>query len=69
MEHPYVEISARDVTQEEGGCVVLLQFLAEGPGAPAVTEQDVVDALKTYFGQLPNVAATALRYEVTTSIV
>ncbi|MFF7452091.1 MULTISPECIES: hypothetical protein [unclassified Streptomyces] len=69
MQYPYVEISARDVTEPEGGLAVLVQFQAEGPGVPGVTEQDVVDAVKAHFAGLPNVSVTATRYEVTSSTV
>lgn len=69
MDYPYVEIDARDVTETEGGCAVLVQFSAEGPGAPDVTEQDVVDAVKAFFAGLPNVTVSATRYEVTSSAV
>lgn len=69
MQYPYVEIAARDVTETEGGCVVLVQYSADGPGAPDVSEQDVVDAVKAFFAGQPNVTVTATRYEVTTSTV
>ena len=69
MDYPYVEIQAQDVTEAEGGCAVLIQVLPEGPGAPDVTEQDVVDAVKAFFAGLPNVSVTATRYEVASSIV
>lgn len=69
MTYPYVEIAARDVTQQEGGCVVEIRFTSDGPGAPAVTEQDVVDVVKAFFAQQSNVTATATRYEVTTTTV
>lgn len=67
MDYPYVEITARDVTEPEGGVAILLRFEAEGPGVAGVSEQDVVDAVKAYLAQLPNVSATALRYKVTSS--
>lgn len=67
MNYPYVEIGARDVTATDGGCTVLIQVSADGPGAPDVSEQDVVDAVKAFFAQQPNVSVTATRYEVASS--
>jgi hypothetical protein len=66
-DYPYVEITARDVTEAEGGIAILLRFEAEGAGVAGVSEQDVVDAVKAHLAQLPNVAVTAHRYEVTSS--
>jgi len=69
MQFPYVEIGARDVTESEGGATILIQFSADGPGAPDVSEQDVVDAVKAFLAQQPNVAVTAMRYSVATTTV
>jgi hypothetical protein len=69
VDYPYVEINARDVTEPEGGCAVLVQFQAEGPGVPGVTEQDVVETVKAFFAGQPNVTVSAIRYAVATSAV
>lgn len=65
-EYPYVSVSAYDVTNVDARASVEVRFPGEF-GLSGVTEQDVVDAVKGVFGQLPNVTVNALRYEVTSS--
>jgi hypothetical protein len=67
VNYPYVNILAYDVTDVEQRASVELRF-ASG-SLPGVTEQDVVDAVKAVFAQMPNVTVAAMRYEVTSSAV
>jgi hypothetical protein len=66
MDYPFVEVSAYDVTDVESRASVQLRLGGEF-ALPGVTEQDVVDAVKSAFSSLPNVTVSALRYEVTSS--
>lgn len=67
-EYPYVSVSAYDVTNVDARVSVELRFGGEF-SLLGVTEQDIVDAVKGVFAQVPNVTANALRYEVTSSPV
>ncbi|MFK0124875.1 hypothetical protein ACIQSP_16360 [Streptomyces nigra] len=68
MEYPYVSVSAYDVTNLDARASVEIHFGGEF-GLTGVTEQDVVDAVKDVFAQLPNVSVTARRFEVTSATV
>lgn len=67
MEYPYVQITAVDVTNPEVGCSLQMRFDPPAFPIPGVTEQDVVDVVKDFFAQQPNISVTATRYEVASS--
>ncbi|MGW6009720.1 hypothetical protein [Streptomyces sp. NPDC055210] len=67
MDHPFVQITAVDVTNPEVGCSLQVRFDPPAFPIPGVTEQDVVDAVKDFLSQQPNISVTATRYEVTSS--
>jgi hypothetical protein len=68
MDYPYVEVSAYDVTNVESRASVDIRVGGEF-SLPGVTQQDVVDAVKSAFASLPNVTVSATQYEVTSSTV
>ncbi|GHA28593.1 hypothetical protein GCM10010372_30470 [Streptomyces tauricus] len=69
MDYPLVQITAVDVTDPEVGCSLQMRFDAPSFPIPGVTEQDVVDAVKDFLSQQPNISVTATRYEVMSSPV
>jgi hypothetical protein len=68
MDYPYIEVSAYDVTNVDSRASVVVRFGSEF-SLPGVTQQDVVDVVKSAFSSLPNVTVSALKYEVASSSV
>lgn len=66
-QYPYVQILGEDVTQYETGCVVEIRYQSVGTEVAGVSEQDIVDVVKAFLAQQPNVAVTATRYGITVS--
>ncbi len=69
QDYPRTQILAEDVTQYETGCVVEIRYETVGNPLLNVSEQDVIDAVKAFFAQQPNVSVSATRHQVTSSSV